>query len=399
MCDLLTRAVAGQDASLSRRGMLGGAVGLAASTVVAAPLVAPPATASTSSTSRQQKRARTSLVLLGTAGGPVFETAERRGTSTAICYDGKVYVVDLGHGAPERLVEAGLGGDGVQSALMNVRSILFSHLHSDHLTEWPAVYMTSPTNTENGKIAQPIEVFGPGNRGTLPRVFPATRPAPAVVSPSDPTPGIVGMTGYLRQAFANDFNDRMRDGNAVDPNSLFRIHDIDISGHWSVTPEGVPPTLPPGTRIPILVDGDVTITATLVDHHPTAPAFGYRFDTPDGSIAVSGDTCPTANLIDLAKGADYLVHEVIDETWVAEFTATLPPAVGGPLREHLIAAHTTLAQVGEVAEAAKVKNLVLSHLVPSGIPNERFETVRRAFSGKVYIGHDLMNFNVHSSHR
>ncbi len=54
------------------------------------------------------------------------------------------------------------------------------------------------------------------------------------------------------------------------------------------------------------------ITATLVDHHPKAPAFAYRFDTPDGSIVVSGDTTVNPNLIDLAHNADYLVHEVID---------------------------------------------------------------------------------------
>ena len=59
-------------------------------------------------------------------------------------------------------------------------------------------------------------------------------------------------------------------------------------------------------------DGEVQVTATLVDHHPTAPAFAYRIDTPDGSVTVSGDTTVSQNLIDLAKDTDYLVHEVID---------------------------------------------------------------------------------------
>lgn len=399
MCDQFDDVVAENHNPLSRRSLLGGAAGLTASALVATPLVAASPASATPSPTHIPKRTRTSLVLLGTAGGPIFQTAHRRGTSTAVCYDGKVYIVDLGHGSPERLLEAGLGGAGPQSALKNVRSILFSHLHSDHLTEWPAVYSTIPTNTENGKIAQPIEVFGPGSRGTLPRVFPPARPEPTVVSAPDPTPGIVGMTGYLRHAFANDFNDRMRDSNSVDPNSLFNIHDIDISAHWSVTPDGVPPNLPPGTRIPILVDGPVTITATLVDHHPTAPAFGYRFDTPDGSIVISGDTRPSPNLIDLAHGADFLVHEVIDERWLAEFIATLPPAVGGPLGEHLVSAHTTIEQVGQVAQAAEVKNLVLSHLIPSEIPANRFKPLRKAFAGNVHVGRDLMSFEVQHARR
>ena len=198
------------------------------------------------------------------------------------------------------------------------------------------------------------------------------------------------MTAYLRKAFANDFNDRKRDSNFVDPDSVFDIADIDISSYWAVTEDGVPPKLPAGTRIPVLVDDPVTITATLVDHHPSAPAFGFRFDTPDGSVVVSGDTRPSDNLIDLAQGCDYLVHEVIDEIWVDEFTSTLPPAVGGPLREHLVEAHTTLNQVGKVATAARAKNLVLTHLVPTNIPKSRFRPVRRDFGGALHVGEDLM---------
>ncbi|MWA16159.1 hypothetical protein [Streptomyces sp. BA2] len=41
------------------------------------------------------------------------------------------------------------------------------------------------------------------------------------------------------------------------------------------------------------------MTATLVDHHPAAPAFAYRFDTPNGSVVFSGDTGVSDNLIDL----------------------------------------------------------------------------------------------------
>lgn len=391
MCDELTRIVGEYGPTLRRRGLLGGVAALATASTLG---VSSRAEAS-SGEGTAGKHARTSLVLLGTAGGPVFVSDDRAGVSTAVVFDGNVYVVDLGHGSPGRLVQAGLAGEGIQSALMRVRAILFTHLHSDHFTEWPAVYMTSPTNTENGgRTASPIAVRGPGNRGVLPRVFPPSRPAPPVINPADPTPGLKEMTGYLRQAFAIDFNDRRRDNNFVDPDSVFDIADIDISAHWTVDAGGVPPALPVGTRIPVLVDGPVTITATLVDHHPAAPAFGFRFDTPDGSVVVSGDTRPSDNLIDLAQGCDYLVHEVIDELWVAEFTAALPPAVGGPMREHLIEAHTTLTQVGKVAEAAGAKNLVLTHLVPTDIPDNRFRPVRRDFSGRVHVGKDLMELQL-----
>jgi ribonuclease BN (tRNA processing enzyme) len=388
MCDELNRVVTEHGPALNRRGLLGGAAAVATAGTFG---VAARADASTRRRASGHQ-ARTSLMLLGTAGGPVFISDDRRGVSTAVLYEDRVYIVDLGHGAPDRLVQAGLAGPtGVQSALMRVRGIFFTHMHSDHLTEWPAVYMTGPTNTENGgRTASPIAVRGPGNRGVLPRVFPAGRPAPDVVNPDDPTPGTREMTAYLRKAFANDFNDRKRDSNFVDPDSVFDIADIDISPYWTVTEDGVPPSLPAGTRIPVLVDDPVTITATLVDHHPSAPAFGFRFDTPDGSVVISGDTCPSDNLIDFARGCDYLVHEVIDEIWVEEFTSTLPPAVGGPLREHLVEAHTTLNQVGKIATAARVKNLVLTHLVPTTIPKSRLRSVRRDFKGVLHVGEDLM---------
>ena len=53
-------------------------------------------------------------------------------------------------------------------------------------------------------------------------------------------------------------------------------------------------------------------TAILVQHAPVFPAFGYRFDTPTGSVAFSGDTGECENVVRLAKDADVLVHEVID---------------------------------------------------------------------------------------
>lgn len=109
--------------------------------------------------------------------------------------------------------------------------------------EWPAVDATAPMNIVGRTIEEPIQVFGPGDRGSLPRVFPPGRPAPEVFNPAGPTPGIEGMTGCLRQAFAADFNDRARDNNSTGPDAAFDVHDIDLSGIWAPDPEGVPPRL------------------------------------------------------------------------------------------------------------------------------------------------------------
>ncbi|WP_211260417.1 MBL fold metallo-hydrolase [Amycolatopsis jejuensis] len=332
--------------------------------------------------------ARTRVVLLGTAGGPTVLTPDRAGVSTAVVHDGRIYLVDLGIGAYWRLVRSGLApGPAAGDLLGNVRGIFFTHLHSDHVADWPALYVTGVSNAI-GRTGPPIQVWGPPARPALPRVFPPGRPAPPVVGPAEPGPGITDLTDHLGQAFAADLNDRARDSALAGPESVFHVQDIDLAGIWTPDPEGRPPRL----RTPIRVwqDGEVTVTATLVDHHPAAPAFAYRFDTPDGSVVISGDTGVSPNLIDLARNADYLVHEVIDPRFVDELVTRLPPDRAGPMREHLLAAHTTIDQVGaHVAEPAAVRTLVLNHLVPATTPEHRWRDAQRGFSGRLIVGSDL----------
>ena len=396
MCDVIGSALrALTNVDISRRGLLRAAGTTATVAALGTATASCGTMTSTASTAAAEagSAARTRLVLLGTAGGPTILDPARAGTSTAVVHDDGVYLVDLGFSAHQRLVAAGLGGDGLGNGFGGIRSILFTHLHSDHVTEWPAVYATAPTNIAGRLPDTPIQVFGPGGRGVLPRIFPAGRNIGDPVNPADPTPGIVAMTGYVRQAWASDFNDRIRDSSFLDPAEMFAVHDIDVSGFWSgIDSHGVPPRLT--EPIPVWTDGDVRITATLVDHHPTAPAFGFRFDTPDGSIVISGDTCPSENLIDLARGADYLVHEVIDPQFVEALVERLPAEQAGPLRAHMLESHTTIDQVGPVAEAAGVDTLVLSHLAPAHNPPERWQEAQKGFSGRLIVGDDLMQLPV-----
>jgi len=142
----------------------------------------------------------------------------------------------------------------------------------------------------------------------------------------------------------------------------------------------------------VMQDQGVKVTAALVDHPPIAPAFAYRFDCPDRSIVISGDTRASDRLIALARGADVLVHEALYLPALEQLIATEPNAK--TLREHLLASHTPLADVGRVATEAGVKTLVLSHLVPGGYPFIQdqvwMEAISPHFSGKILIGRDLM---------
>ena len=137
-------------------------------------------------------------------------------------------------------------------------------------------------------------------------------------------------------------------------------------------------------------DRGVSVTAALVQHAPVFPALGFRFDTPHGSVAFSGDTGPCENVVRLAADADILVHEVIDVDRLTERLAHLPNYAA--LRNHLAAAHSSPEQVGDIATRARVRTLVLSHLVPGdGDPSDEewVARVRPHFDGEIVCGVDL----------
>jgi ribonuclease BN (tRNA processing enzyme) len=148
--------------------------------------------------------------------------------------------------------------------------------------------------------------------------------------------------------------------------------------------------------IAVYEDDRVRVTATLVDHGQVFPSFAFRFDTDDGSITFSGDTTVCDNLIALAQGTDILVHEVVDPSWVEQTFAnsSLPPDVKSAYIQHLIGAHTTIEQVGPVAEASGARSLVLNHLAPANNPIDRWQMARRGFSGRFYVGEDLLELGV-----
>jgi ribonuclease BN (tRNA processing enzyme) len=357
-------------------------------------------------------RFRSRLVLLGTAGGPPWwPGSTRAGIGSAVVVEDDVYVVDFGDGSGKRFKEAALVPRELQTpgALWgeeNIRAMFLTHLHSDHVGDYFDYFMLGWYNGLTSRRSRDkIQVFGPGRRvddaGNIvlePIFHLPHQPPPNVplMNPMNPVPGIVDMTNYLFQAFALDLNDRMRDNLKPDLHALFDVHDIAIPKGIGYHPNNNPS--PRGMApIPVYRDNRVRVTATLVNHFPVVPAFGFRFDTGDGSVTFSGDTAPNDNLVALAKGSDILVHEVIDPAWV---DALFPPPVSPPaqaLKNHLLKAHTVPEDVGRIAQRAGVKTLVLSHLVPANAPDEHWHATLKTFHGQLVIGNDLMQLPVGST--
>jgi ribonuclease BN (tRNA processing enzyme) len=337
------------------------------------------------------------VVLLGTAAGPAWwRHSDRAGISTAVEVGDQVYLVDCGDGWGRRYRQAGLGPDGFNHGIDGLRTVLFTHLHSDHTTGYPNLLAWAWYNGQS-KLARPIKVLGPGDRGVLPPVYGDPGREPEVAFPESPTPGTREMTDLFCRAMAADLNDRIRDNGKPPLSDVFEVTDIEIPPGVVADPNV--DTAPSMDPFMVYQDELVTISAILVQHAPVFPAFAYRLDTPEGSVVISGDTGPCDNLLRLAEGVDVLVHEVIDEDWVSRQFRDDGTGQGQALAHHLVSAHTTIAQVGPIAESCGAKALVLSHLGPSDNPTERWDEAKAGFSGDFFVGQDLLRIPVAASRR
>ena len=321
------------------------------------------------------------VITLGTAGGPRWwkdhQGAPRFGIATAVVVNGTWYLVDCGQGAGRQANAAGL-------EMANLGGIFITHMHSDHTVDLPSLLLFGAFELKNTPRG-PIPVVGPGDRGKLPPLSPRATAVPAPVAPDRPTPGVGGLVEGLLAAYATDCNDRIFDSLAKSPADQFEAREITLPSGLGFDPDtNVTPEMEP---IEVFRDENVTVTAVLVDHHPTAPAYAFRFDTAAGSVTISGDTAPCTNMVRLARGTDLLLHEAINlELLASQYTdAQMLQAT----MDHHRRAHTTAAEAGRIAAEAGAGHLALHHLVPTYSPPEAWTEARTAFTGPLSIPDDL----------
>lgn len=321
------------------------------------------------------------VVTLGTAGGPRwwknYDGEPRFGISTAVVVGETWYLVDCGQGAGRQANAAGL-------AMKDLGGIFITHMHSDHTVDLPSLLLFGAFELKNSPRG-PIPVVGPGDRGKLPPLSPRATSVPTPIAPHRPTPGVEGLVSGILSAYATDCNDRIFDSLAHSPAAQFDPREISLPSHLGFDPDTeVAPNMEP---IEVFRDENVVVTAILVSHHPTAPAYAFRFETKAGSVVISGDTAPCSNMVRLARDADLLLHEAINlEILAAQYSdAEMLQAT----MDHHRRAHTTAAEAGRIAAEANVAHLALHHLVPSYSPPEAWLEARTAYPGRLTIPDDL----------
>lgn len=90
------------------------------------------------------------LILLGTKGGPSLYSNKALPQSSALVMGDDVYIIDAGYGASYRLLEA-------KVPLKNIKAIFITHLHSDHILDYPALLMNSWLSS----LDHEIDIYGP----------------------------------------------------------------------------------------------------------------------------------------------------------------------------------------------------------------------------------------------
>ncbi len=273
----------------------------------------------------------TQVVVLGT--GTPNADPDRSGPAIAIVTNGHAYLVDAGPGIVRRAAAAAL--EGVHALRMPGLDIVFlTHLHSDHTLGLPDL-MLSPWVLDR---TAPLRVYGP--------------------------PGTADMVRFIDSAYVEDIHNRLTGGQPSNPTGWRTVvHEIRDTGV-------------------VFRDSNVTVRAFRVHHGAWAYAYGYRFETPDRVIVVSGDTRPTDAVVNACRGCDVLVHEVYD----AERLKQRSPAWQAYYHQY----HTSTYELGDLATRAKPKLLLLVHqLYSGGTDADLVRQVKSRFSGRVVSAHDL----------
>lgn len=274
------------------------------------------------------------VTLLGT--GVPSPTLDRFGASALVQAGPETLLFDCGRGALQRIYQLNV-------SFQDARLLFLTHLHTDHSTGIPDLWLTPPVFASRGfGRSDALQVYGPV--------------------------GTNHMIHHLKEAYT------------ADKTAMTSADFINKTGYQMESME--------------FAEGDVyerngvTVSAFLVDHVNISPAYGFRVEY-DGRVAViSGDTTYSENLIKHSEGADLLIHEV---AMAPENLRDLPEHVEG-----VLGWHTTPEQAAKIFVKAKPKLAVYTHLALFlGVTEEELiARTTKTYKGALEVGYDLARFEV-----
>jgi len=260
------------------------------------------------------------------SGGP--EEGERASSSYLIKKDGKALIlIDFGGGAFLRFGQAG-------ARIEDLRAVLFTHLHIDHVVELPALIKAGYFAERSCKL----EMIGPkGNQ-----YFP-------------------GFKEFIQLQFGEKGSYRYMSDILTSQSASFslKIYEGAQKLHFK----------------------SFDLTAVEVQHG-IVPSLAYRIDIEGKSIVFSGDTAAKKEtLTKLADNADLLIaHHAIPQIGFNGITEL----------------HMKPSRIAQVASESKVKTLLLSHRMDRtlGYEEKTQEIISKKYKEKIIWAEDLMEIKI-----
>lgn len=285
-------------------------------------------------TANAQAPSRTSVVMLGT-GTPIPDP-DRFGPAVAIVVDSTAYMFDAGSGVVRRAVAAAQKFDLPALRAPQLSRVFLTHLHSDHTLGLNDFIFTPWIQ---GKRL-PADIYGP--------------------------PGTKRLVKGILDGNAEDIEERVKSAGGPSAEGWkAKVHEIK---------EGE-----------VYRDERVVIRAFEVPHSAWKHAFGYRIQTPDKVIVLSGDDRTNPAIARECNGCDILIHEVYSNSGFK----TIPPG----RQPYHAQAHTSATELGAIANAARPGKLILYHQLFFGATDATLlEEVRSVFKGTVISAKDLERY-------
>ena len=275
----------------------------------------------------------TSVIITGT-GCPIPD-ADRAGPGVLLRHDDLTMQFDVGRSTVQRLA-------GADVWIPDLGAVFLTHYHSDHVSGLYDVVLTHWTMDRTDSVP------------ALPVIAPAGSTAKFVASMLD---------GWEDDIEVRREHARRNSRPAID------LIAFDV----------------PDAPTEVWRSGDVIVSAMQVRHEPVEGAVGYRIDTPDGSVAITGDTRVCDEVAQLAEGVDVLVYEAMRFS----FFDDLPPA-----RRYVRDYHADTPLIGKQAAELGVPTLILTHLIPvpkTDADKQLFiDDVRNGgYEGEIIVADDL----------
>ncbi len=266
------------------------------------------------------------VVFLGTSAG--LPSRERNVASVTVILDGRVLLFDCGEGTQQQLLRSSVRTGAIEA-------IFITHLHGDHLYGLPGLLASASLSGR----AIPLAVYGPaGLRDYLTSVIRTTRlrfTYDLQIFEIE-SPEIRRQDGY-RVVAAPLEHTRLCFGFAVVEDDRPGVFDVDRACELG---------LPPGPLYGRLQRGeDVLFGDRLIR---SADIVGPR--RKGRRIAYCTDTRPCNNAVELARGADVLIHEATYGNDQAQ--------------EAVERGHATAEEAARIAADAVVGRLILTHISP-----------------------------------